>query len=61
MDYCRVASSNTSRLEPHPGFYRLLMKEIFDAYVLWPFGQKNIYEFVTRINTHDSTVISLLS
>ena len=30
----RGASSNTSYLEPHPGFYRLLMKGIFDAYVL---------------------------
>ena len=29
---CRVASSKTSHLEPHPGFYRLLMKGIFDAY-----------------------------
>ena len=28
--YCRVASSNTSHLEPHPG---LLMKGIFDDYL----------------------------
>ena len=38
--YRKVASSNTSRLEPHPGFYRLLMKGIFDAYVLWPFWKQ---------------------
>ena len=29
-----ISSSNTSRLEDHPGIYRLLMKGIFDAYVL---------------------------
>ena len=31
--YRKVASANTSRLEAHAGFFRLLMKEIFDAYV----------------------------
>ena len=29
--------TNTSRLEAHPDFYRLLMKGEFDAYVLKPF------------------------
>ena len=32
--YCRVASSNTSRLEAHAVFFRLLMKGIIDPYVL---------------------------
>ena len=32
--YRKVASSNTSRLEAHAGFFRLLMKVIFDPYVL---------------------------
>ena len=32
--YCKVASFNTSRLEAHAGFFRLLMKGIFDPYVL---------------------------
>ena len=32
--YRKVASSNTSRLEAHVGFFRLLMKGIFDPYVL---------------------------
>ena len=50
--YSRVASSNTSCFKPHPGFYRLLMKAIFDAYVLWPFDNF----FVTPINTRDFTV-----
>ena len=39
-DYLKVASSNTSRLEAHAGFFRLLMKEIFDHYV--PFDKKLI-------------------
>jgi hypothetical protein len=29
-----ASSTNTSRLEAHSGIYRLLMKGIFDAYVL---------------------------
>ena len=39
------------RLEPHPGFYRLLMKGIFD-----PFGKKFIFELVTHVRTCDCTV-----
>ena len=31
--YRKVASSNTSCLEAHAGFFRLLMKGIFDLYV----------------------------
>ena len=31
--YHEVASSITSRLEAHAGFFRLLMKEIYDPYV----------------------------
>ena len=53
--YRKVASSNTSRLEPHPGFYRLLMKGIFDAYVLWSFDKKMFFELV--INIRDFTVV----
>ena len=40
--YRNVASSNTSLLEAHAGFFRLLMKGIFDPYVLWPFDKKLI-------------------
>ena len=32
--YGKVASSNTSCLEAHAGFFRLLIKGIFDPYVL---------------------------
>ena len=34
LDYRKVASSNMSCLEAHAGFFRLLMKWIFDPYVL---------------------------
>ena len=34
VNYHKGASSNTSRLEAHAGFFRLLMKGIFDPYVL---------------------------
>ena len=33
-DYSKVASSNTSHLETHAGFFKKLMKGIFDPYVL---------------------------
>ena len=32
--YRKIASSNISRLEAHADFFRLLMKGIFDPYVL---------------------------
>ena len=32
--YRKIASSNTSRLEAHVGFFRLLMKGIFGPYVM---------------------------
>ena len=32
--YRKVASSNRSRLETHERFFKLLMKGIFDTYVL---------------------------
>ena len=40
--YHKVTSSNTSRLEAHDGFFRLLMKGIFDPYILCPFDKKLI-------------------
>ena len=38
----KAASSNTSCLEAHDGFFWFLMKEIFDSYVLWLFDKKLI-------------------
>ena len=32
--YRKVVSSNMSRVEAHAGFFRLLMKGIFDPYIL---------------------------
>ena len=40
LKYCKVASSNTSRLEEHDGSSRLVMKGIFDPHVVWHFGKK---------------------
>ena len=34
VTYCKVMSSNTSCLEAHAGFFTLLMKGIFDPFVL---------------------------
>ena len=42
LGYRKVASSDTSRLEAHAGFFRLLMKGILEPYVLWPFEKKLI-------------------
>ena len=40
---------NTSRFEPYAGLFRLLMNEIFDAYLLRPFDEKFIFELVMRV------------
>ena len=42
FEYRKVASSSPSRIEPHAGLFRLLMKGIFDPYVLWTFDKKLI-------------------
>ena len=39
FDCRKVASSNTSHLEAHAGFFRLLMNGIFYPYALWPFNK----------------------
>ena len=41
--YRIVASTSPSRIEAHAGLSRLLMKGIFDPYVLWPFDKKLIF------------------
>ena len=40
--YRKVASSNMACLEAHAGFFKMLMKGIFDPGVLWPFDKKLI-------------------
>ena len=39
--YCKLASSHTSHLEAHPGFFRLLMKVIFLSLCTVTFWQKH--------------------
>ena len=51
LNYRKIASSNTSRFEAHEGFFRLLMKGIFNPYALWPFDK------VTRSRTCNYTVV----
>ena len=53
-NYLKVASSDTSLLEAHAGFFGLLMKGIFYPYV--PFDKKLISYLVTRFRTRDYTV-----
>ena len=45
-----------SRLEAFVGIYSLLMKWICDAYVLWPFDKKFIFELLMHVNTNNYTV-----
>ena len=40
MNYSKVASTSTSCLEAHAGFFRVSMKGKFDVYWLWAFGKK---------------------
>ena len=55
--YRKVASSNTSRLETHAGFFRLLMKGICTV----TFDKKLIYKLVTHVRTRDYTVLFFVS
>ena len=57
--YRIVASRSTSRLVTCLGLFRLLMKGIFDPYVLWPFGKKLIFWIVTRVSARDYTVLCI--
>ena len=56
FQYCKVASFNTSHFEAHAGIYWLLMKGIFNDYVLRYFYKKLISELVMR----DFTVLCYL-
>ena len=53
INYRKVTNSNTSRLEAHAGFFRLVMTDlIFDPYVLWPFDIK----VISQVRTPNYTV-----
>ena len=59
--YWKVASSNMSYLEAQAGIYWLLMKGIFDVYILQPFDKKSIFELLMSVHTHNFTVGSYSS
>ena len=59
-NYSKVISSNSFCLEAHAGICRLLMKGIFDAYVLCPFDKKLILLLVRRINTRNFMVYTVV-
>ena len=54
--YCIVASISLSCFEAHEGLFRLLIRGIFNLYVLWPFDKKLIFLLVTHVNTCDFAV-----
>ena len=54
LDYRKVANSNTSCLEPCAGFYRFLIKGIFDAYAN---GEIFIFKSLTCIRNCNSMVV----
>ena len=51
--YRNVTSTSPSCFEAHAGLFRLLMKGIFDAYVLLSFDKSFVFELETRVNTRD--------
>ena len=55
-NYRIVASTSPSRIEAHAGLFRLLMKGIFDPYVLWPFDKELIFLLVMLVSTREFTV-----
>ena len=59
--YRKVASSNASHLEVHAGFFRWLMKWIFNPYELCPLDKKLIPSLVLRVRTRDYTVYLLVN
>ena len=44
--YHNVVSTNMPWLEAHFRFYRLIVKNKFDVYLLWPFEKKLIFQSV---------------
>ena len=46
--YRKVASSNTSRLEAHAGFFRLFMKGIFDPYICTVTFWQKVYLLISN-------------
>ena len=60
LNYCKIASSNTFRLEAHIGFFRLVMKGILRPYDLMSLCCDLLtksYLLITRIRTCNCTVV----
>ena len=56
-NYRIVTSSSPSRIEAHAGLFRLLVKGIFDPYVLWPFDKNMISSSVMLVRIRNYMVI----
>ena len=61
ISFHKVASTCLFWCEAHVGLFRLLMKEIFDAYMLWLFGKKFVVELVTCTRSHDTKLVGTKS
>ena len=58
LTYCKVANSSLSRLVAHFQIFRRLIKEKFDAYVLWPLAKKLQNWIVDQSTASDFTVVT---
>ena len=59
--YYKVVIINMLQLEAYLGFYKMLIKEEFDVYLLWPFKEKIISLLVTHVNVCNLTVNTFFS
>ena len=61
LTYHKVVIINTLQLKARSRFYKMLMKEELDVYLLWPFKEKMISLLVTRVNAYDLTINTFFS
>jgi hypothetical protein len=59
--YVLVASTSLSSFEAIKDRFKLIMKEIFVAYVMWPFDKSFVFELETRANTRNLAVNSIIT
>ena len=59
LEYRKVPSSNMSGLEAHAGYFRLLMRVIFDPIYIVTFWQKVDILIFTRVRTRNHTVLGI--
>ena len=53
FNYRKVVKTYPSHFEARAGLFRLLMKGIFDAYVLWQFAKKFSFELEMGVRPPD--------